>query len=90
MQQLDFFRAAVRPFPLSRTIEVPWMVRFLTVCRGHYAEKYYRDRCRELAKRMRKSGLSEDEIRRQISGFQDAVQHRLRENHQREISGGAA
>lgn len=84
--QLDFFKAEVRPYPLARTIEVPWMVRFLTVCHGDRAEKYYRDRCRELAKRMRKAGLSEDEIRRQILDFQDAVQRQLREMTQKEAT----
>lgn len=88
--QHDLFKAVVFAFPLARTVEVPRMARFLIVVQGANAEKYYRKRCSELAKRMRAAGLNEDEIRRQISGFQDAVQSHLRENHKREISGGAA
>lgn len=81
--QRDMFLAVVRAFPLARTVEVRRMAKFLTVCQGAFAEKYYREHCRDLAKRFRKAGVSEVEIRREIVSFQEAVQRQL-ENTARE------
>ena len=84
--QRDFFKADVMVFPLARTIEVPRMARFLLVVHGEAAEKFYRKRCRELAKRMRAAGLSDAEINRQILDFQDAVQVALADMAQKEAT----
>ncbi len=75
--QRDFFKADVLVFPLARTVEVPRMARFLMVVHGEGAEKYYRKRCRELAKQMRATGLNDTEISRQLLAFQNAVRAAL-------------
>ena len=72
--QRDLFRAEVFAFPLARTIEVPRMVRFLTVCQGDFADEYLRRRCRQMAKALKKAGVQEQEVYRQIREFRSAVQ----------------
>ena len=63
---------------------------FITVCQGAYADKYYRDHCRDLGKRLHKAAVSEGEIRREMVSFQDAVQHDLWALSQKQNSGAAA
>lgn len=82
--QRDLFKADVLTFPLARTAEVRRMARFLAVVHGHFAERYYAKRCRQLAKQMRAAGIPHSEIRRQIQAFQEAVQVELKRVTERE------
>lgn len=73
--QLDMFKAEVVAFPCDRRwLEVQQAARFLNIVQGPNADKWWKKRIQAIASPLRAAGVPEEEIRRQVFAFQEAVQ----------------
>ncbi|MDI7865056.1 DUF6074 family protein [Rhizobiaceae bacterium n13] len=83
--QLDMFKAEVIVFPCGRRwLEVQQAARFLNIVHGPNADKWWKKRIQSMASSLRSSGVAEEEIRRQVLAYQEAVQGALWELTNRE------
>jgi uncharacterized protein (DUF58 family) len=88
--QLDLFKAEIVVFPFDRRgWDVRHMAKFLSVVHGEYAERGWKAHCKAMARRLRAAGVAEEEIRHQMSAFQDAVQAELWALNDQIVRGGA-
>lgn len=84
-RQLDMLKAEVVPFPFDRRWrEVQGAARFINVVSTfdngqEGVDQWWGKKCAEMAKRLRKAGVGETEIRFQLLTFENAVQAALRD-----------
>lgn len=89
--QIDMFKAEVVVFPCDRRwLEVQQAARFLNIVHGPDADKWWKKRVSRVAAPLRAAGVSEEEIRRQVLAFQQAVQSELQALCNQSAHGGAA
>lgn len=78
------------PFPLhSRTRLIRSLVDDLKVVHGPAANLFWRERIAGIVREMRGAGLSDDAIRTEILGLQDAVQVELQGSYLQQRDGTA-
>jgi hypothetical protein len=83
--------AEIKAFPLSRqrsTIQ-DVALRFRSK-RGKKRESFWQETVSDLREGLRRTGMAEEAIRRQLMAFRDAVQHELYPSDQGPRFGGAA
>ncbi|MCY0094606.1 DUF6074 family protein [Hoeflea ulvae] len=70
--------ALVIAFPLDRRrVEVIQAAKRLDLLHGQPADKWWKETCKAMADDLRSVGVGDEDVRRQVLAFQDAVQVEL-------------